>query len=152
MSRWALWTGPICEECLGGPYGPGPFVRNVSVGPMDRAHLSGSTIKKQPNQDITEAAGEGMTGIRNIEIAIRNIGLNSKETAKLRHNGGGGGEQAGGRKAGGKNPGNGGRKISSGKWGYLYLKNAFWASGCPCSFLRPETRPQTSHPENRAQQ
>ena len=29
----------ICEECLGGPYGPGPFVRNVSVGPMDWAHL-----------------------------------------------------------------------------------------------------------------
>ena len=36
-------------------------------------------------------AGEGRREIRNIEIAIRNIGLNSKETAKSRHNGGGGG-------------------------------------------------------------
>ena len=58
---------------------------------MDRAHLSGSTVKKQQNQDITEAAGEERREIRNIEIAIRNIGLNSKETAKSSHNGGGGG-------------------------------------------------------------
>ena len=48
-----LWTELICEECLGGPYGPSPFVRNGSVGPMDRAHLSGSTVKTQPNQYIT---------------------------------------------------------------------------------------------------
>ena len=30
---------PFCEECLGGPYGPSSFVMNVSVGPMERAHL-----------------------------------------------------------------------------------------------------------------
>ena len=35
----ALWTEPIREECLGGPYGPSPFVMNVLMGPMDRAHL-----------------------------------------------------------------------------------------------------------------
>ena len=38
-NRRALWTEPILEECLGGPYGASPFVMNVSVGPMDRAHL-----------------------------------------------------------------------------------------------------------------
>ena len=81
MSWWAIWTEPICEECLGGPYGPGPFVR------LNRKE----TAKSIDNG----GGGGGEGGIRNIEIAIRNIGLNSKEIAKSRHNGGGGGGEEG---------------------------------------------------------
>ena len=74
----------------GGPHGPSPFVRNVSVGLMDRARRGtlGETVKKELNQYITAplipvVGGDKTGGHYGLGSFVRNVSVGPMDQVYL---------------------------------------------------------------------